>query len=261
MPFHHKDPLRTYSFESLDETGLVHAVFTRRGGVSPAPWDSLNLGGTVGDDPARVKVNRTRAFQAMGRNTNTLFDAWLVHGIKVVCADTPRDLNSLPPKADAILTDRPEVTLFMRFADCVPILLHDPVRQVVGIVHAGWMGTVRAVVGTAIRTMSTHYGSVPQDIRAAIGPSIAAHHYPVGDEVVQKVHQAFGMDAGGLLPSSNGAVQFDLWAANRLVLEQSGVQHIEVAGLCTACHPDDWYSHRAEFGQTGRFGVLAALKD
>jgi polyphenol oxidase len=139
--------------------------------------------------------------------------------------------------------------------------LYDPVRQVAGIVHAGWLGTVRRVTGAAVRAMSERYGCKAQDIRAGIGPSIAAHHYPVGEEVAQQVRQAFGMDAAGLLPSSNGAVQFDLWAANRLILEQSGVQQVEVAGLCTACHLEDWYSHRAENGKTGRFGVLVALKD
>jgi polyphenol oxidase len=261
MPFHQKDSLRTYSFDVLDELGLVHAVFTRQGGFSPPPWDSLNLGGTVGDDPVRVKANRLLAFQAMGRDPGSLFDAWLVHSAEVICADAPRDLSNLPQKADAILTDRPEVTLFMRFADCVPILLHDPVRQVAGVVHAGWLGTVRQVAGAAVRAMIDRYGSKAQDIRAGIGPSIAAHHYPVGDEVVRQVRKVFGSDAASLLPSSNGAVQFDLWAANRLILERSGVQQVEVAGLCTACHLEDWYSHRAEKGKTGRFGVLVALKD
>jgi polyphenol oxidase len=261
MPFHQTDSLRTYSFDALDESGLVHAVFTRQGGLSASPWDSLNLGGTVGDDPAKVKANRLLAFQAMGRDPNSLYDAWLVHSANVVCADAPRDLNKLPEKADAILTDRPEVTLFMRFADCVPILLHDPVRQVAGVAHAGWLGTVRQVAGAAVRAMSDRYGCKVQDICAGIGPSIAAHHYPVGEEVVRQVRKVFGSDAASLLPSSNGAVQFDLWAANRLILEQNGVQQIEVAGLCTACHLEDWYSHRAEKGKTGRFGVLVALKD
>jgi YfiH family protein len=261
MPFQQRDFLRTYSFDALDESGLVHAVFTRRGGFSPAPWDSLNLGGTVGDDPTRVKANRMLSFQAMRRDPNTLYDVWLVHSAKVVFADSPRDLDSLPTKADAILTDRPEVTLFMRFADCTPIILHDPVRRVAGVVHAGWLGTVRGVARAAVKAMVARYGCKLQDIRAAIGPSIAAHHYPVGDEVVQQVQEAFGMDAASLLPSSNGAVQFDLWAANQLILEQSGVRQIEVAGLCTACHLEDWYSHRGEKGKTGRFGVLVALKE
>jgi polyphenol oxidase len=261
MPFLQAGTLRYFSFESLDGDSLVQAVFTRAGGLSPAPWNSLNLGGTVGDDPERVFGNRMRAFQAMNRSPESLYDAWLVHSAEVVCADAPRDLAQTPPKADAILTDRPGVTLFMRFADCVPILLYDPRRRVIGVAHAGWLGTVRRVAAAAVAAMSARYGSNPLDIRAAIGPSIAAHHYPVGREVVDQVQASFGMDAPALLPRSNGGVQFDLWAANRLVLEQSGVKEIETAGICTACHLEDWYSHRGESGKTGRFGVLLALKE
>lgn len=260
MPFQQSGPVRYFNFDSLDEKYLTHAVFSRAGGLSPAPWESLNLGGTVGDDPTRVKENRKRAFQAVGRPPETIYDAWLVHSADVVCADAPRDLSHLPKKADVILTDQPTVTLFMRFADCVPVLLFDPHRRVIGLAHAGWLGTVRKVVSAAVRMMNTRYRSNPLDIQAAIGPSIAAHHYPVGEEVVHQVQQSFGMDAPALLPGSNGAVQFDLWAANRLILEQSGVQQIEISGLCTACHMQDWYSHRGENGKTGRFGVLLALK-
>jgi len=151
------------------------------------------------------------------------------------------------------------VTLFMRFADCVPILLHDPERSVVGVVHSGWPGTVKKILSTTISMMEESYGSLPENIRAAIGPSIAAHHYPVGQDVVDQVHEAFGEKASDLLPSQDDAVQFDLWRANRLLLEQAGVHQIENAGLCTACHLDDWYSHRGERGKTGRFGALIAL--
>jgi YfiH family protein len=177
----------------------------------------------------------------------------------VVCVDAPRDPALPHIRADILLTDRPEVTLFMRFADCVPILLYDPVKQVVGLAHAGWLGTVRQVVKTAVEAMRIHYGSLPEDLIAGIGPSIAAHHYEVGLEVVEQVRRTFGGQAESLLPSRNGAVQFDLWAANCLALENCGVRKIEISGLCTACHTEDWYSHRKEQGKTGRFGVLIAL--
>jgi YfiH family protein len=164
-------------------------------------------------------------------------------------------------RADILLTNRPEVTLMMRFGDCVPILLYDPDRRVVGIVHAGWPGTVKRASQVAVRTMQSVYGSNPINILAAIGPSIGAHHYEVGPEVIEKVRQTFGEDASYLLPSQEGAVQFDLWAANQLVLEESGVRQIEISGICTACHLEDWYSHRAEGGHTGRFGALIGLRE
>jgi YfiH family protein len=240
------------------EPGLIHAVFTRHGGISPAPWASLNVGGLRGDDPVRVMENRVRAFQELNRDPNSVYDVWQVHSADVICTEEPR-----PPhphvRADAILTDRPEITLFMRFGDCVPILLYDPRRHVAGIAHAGWLGTVRGTVTNTVDRMQSVYGSQPEEILAAIGPSIGAHHYEVGSEVISAVQGKFFEDAEYLLPEVDGAVHFDLWAANRLLLERAGVQNIEVAGLCTACHLENWYSHRGENGNTGRFGVLIAL--
>jgi hypothetical protein len=261
MPFHESNSVRYLTFESLDEAGVSHAVFTRRGGVSPAPWASLNLGGTVGDDPARVAQNRQRAFDAVGCGVETLFDVWQVHSADVVRADAPRPLHTPHQKADAIITDRPHVTVLMRFADCVPIFLYDPVQRAVAMAHAGWQGTVRRTAQAAVRAMRAAYRSHPADLLAVIGPSIGAHHYPVGPEVAEQVRLAFGVDAALLLPASNGAVQFDLWAANRLVLEQAGVRQIEICEICTACHLADWYSHRGDRGKTGRFGAIIGLKE
>jgi copper oxidase (laccase) domain-containing protein len=107
--------------------------------------------------------------------------------------------------------------------------------------------------------MKTHYGCRPADIRAGIGPSIGSDHYEIGAEVVSQVRSAFGPDAPILLESRGSITYFDLWSANRLHLERAGVEQIEVAGLCTACHTDDWFSHRAEKGRTGRFGAAIAL--
>jgi len=262
MPFYQPENVRYFAFESLSEAGITHAVFTRHGGASPYPWKSLNVGALVGDDPARVMENRQRCFRTMGRAPDTMYDVWQVHGNDVVCTDVPRPANVPHLKADAILTDRPGVTLFMRFADCVPVLLADPNRRVVGLAHAGWLGTVRRTVAAAVNAMEEKYHSAPSDIIACIGPSIGTHHYEVGPEVADQVRTTFGADARSLLVASNGdqqRVQFDLWAANRLILEQCGLWQIEVAGLCTACHLEDWYSHRAEAGQTGRFGVLIGL--
>jgi copper oxidase (laccase) domain-containing protein len=107
--------------------------------------------------------------------------------------------------------------------------------------------------------MQQRYGSTSKDIRAGIGPSIGPDHYEVGSDVVDQVTQTFGCDASSLLSKGAGRVKFDLWAANRLLLERAGVGQVEVAGLCTACHTEDWYSHRAEKGRTGRFGAIIAL--
>lgn len=259
MPFHSFGPIRYYTFSTLDDTGVLHAVFTRQGGVSPEPWDSLNLGGTVGDDPDRVAQNRAHVFQSVGRSLDTMFDVWQVHSVEVVKADAPRQIQLPHAKADAIITDRPDITLFMRFADCVPILLYDPIHQAVSLVHSGWPGTVKRVARAAVEAMHAAYNSRAGDLITAIGPSIGSHHYDIGTDVEGLVRDAFGMDASALLPTMHGKVQFDLWAANQLILEECGVRQIEQAGLCTACHLEDWYSHRGEKGRTGRFGVLIGL--
>jgi YfiH family protein len=259
MKSHTNNGVQFYTFESLDRAGLNAAVFTRNGGVSTAPWATLNVGGTVGDDTQRVSENRYRAFSAVYRTPSTMFDVWQVHSNDVVCTDHPRPLNEGYQKADAIFTDNNNVTLFMRFADCVPVLLYDPVQKVIGLVHSGWIGTVNRVVATAIERMRTHYGSNPSDLFSCIGPSICANHYPVGSEVVTKVANSFGQRAYEVLHPKGEKSHFDLWRANQIILQDAGVDQVEISGICTACNLNEWFSHRGEKGKTGRFGVLFAL--
>ncbi len=258
MPLHPRAPIPHFTFDLLTQAGVPHAVFTRRGGVSPAPWESLNMGGTVGDARERVLVNIRRGLAAFGRSIESVYDVWQVHGREVVCADAPRN-GAEHRRADAILTDTPGLTMMMRFADCVPILLYDPVRRVGGLVHAGWQGTVLKTAQAAVERMRAVYGSRPEEILAGIGPSIGPDHYEVGPDVVARVRAAFGPQAERVLHTPNGSVHLDLWTANRLILEAAGVRRIEIAGLCTACDPEHWYSHRRERGQTGRFGAFLAV--
>jgi YfiH family protein len=259
MPFYSKAGIRYYQFENLGD-GVIHAVFTRQGGLSPDPWASLNMGGTVGDEPERVLKNRRNALIAMGCDTESVYDVWQVHGVNVAIAVAPRPKSMPHQPADIILTNKPGITVMMRFADCVPVFLHDPIHRVIGIAHAGWMGTVHAAARIAVEAMQANFGSNPGEILAAIGPSIGPDHYEVGPDVMAQVRQALGQDASSLLGNIAGRIHFDLWMANRLILEQAGVKQIEQANLCTVCHSEDWFSHRAEHGRTGRFGAIIALK-
>jgi len=259
MSFVEFDGLKYFQFDNLSKAGAVHGIFTRHGGVSQAPWASLNHGGTVGDPRANVIENRRRVFAAFNRPVESIFDVWQVHSADVVCSDEPRPLDSPHQKADAIVTDRPTITLLMRFADCVPILLFDPIHRVVSLVHAGWQGTVKKVAAECIRAMVGRYGCNPHDILAGIGPSISMERYPVGAEVVAAAQQAFPGCYDKILFHKDGKVHLDLWRANQYALEMSGVQNIEIAGICTAGNTQDWYSHRGEAGKTGRFGALLAL--
>jgi YfiH family protein len=256
MPFHQSDNIRYFRFDTVRAR---HAIFTRRGGLSPEPWNSLNVGGTVGDDSKRVRANRNLSLQALGCDPDTVFDVWQVHGADVACATAPRPDGESVRQADIILTDKPNVTLYMRFADCVPILVHDPRRGVVGLAHAGWKGTIGDVTASMVKAMRDQYGSNPSDLVAGIGPSIGPDHYEVGADVILQVMQKFGDQSDRLLQSHNGKIHFDLWETNKLLLKRAGIGTIEVAGICTACHTRDWFSHRAEKGRTGRFGALISL--
>jgi YfiH family protein len=250
-----------YQFERLRQHGgLRHGIFTRKGGVSATPFESLNVGSTVGDEQANVLENRERLAQAMGVRDEQVHTAWQVHSADVLVLRRP-DRQWPPPKADGLVTDRPGLPIGMRFADCVPLLFYDPAKRVLGMAHAGWRGTAAGVGPCTVETMCDVFGCRPADIIAGIGPSIGPARYEVGPEVAAEIKAAFG-DTEGLLayPNGSGARPYlDLWEANRRALEQTGVRQIEVAEMCTASNVDEFYSHRAEAGRTGRFGALAVL--
>ncbi|MDK1117531.1 MAG: peptidoglycan editing factor PgeF [Anaerolineae bacterium] len=259
MPFHEQDGLRYYTFDIFPKT-IVQAIFTRQGGVSPYPQNALNVGGMVGDKIENVRTNRIRSFNALGLTPDSIHDVWQVHSADVIFADAPRPMEAEYKKADILLTDNPQVTLFMRFADCTPILLYDPKLKVIGLVHSGWLGTVRGAASTAIQSMQDRYGCLPADILAAIGPAIGPDHYEVGEKVISQARKAFGPESENLFEQHGNRAHFNLWKANQVLLNNAGVQQVEISSICTACHPADWFSHRAENGKTGRFGALLAIQ-
>jgi YfiH family protein len=255
MTFTEKNSLRFYTFPLLERTGAGHAVLGRTGGVSREPFASLNLSSSVGDDPDSVRENHSRAFALLGRELDSAPRLRQVHSDRILVAGRQSPADPLP-EADGWITDSPEFTLLMRFADCVPILLFDPVRKAAGIAHAGWKGTVAGVAARAVEAMTARFACRPEDILAGIGPSIGPDHYVVGEETIEAVRAACGKSAGSFVTRGGGMTRFDLWAANEAALRSTGVRNIEVAGICTACHTEDWFSHRAENGKTGRFGAL-----
>ncbi len=255
-----KGTIKYYQFEIFPDDQIVQAVFTRQGGVSPVPWDSLNQGGTTGDSRERVIENRRLAFTSLGLSVESIFDVWQVHGSRIVSSEIPRNLEQPHEKADGIITKTKGITLFMRFADCVPILLYEPDKKVIAIVHAGWQGTVNRIAGSAVEKMVQVHGCKKGKILAGIGPSIGPDHYVVRDDVISRVKEAFPLLETSLLETRNEITTLNLWQANKVCLEEAGVEQIEIAGLCTACNLDDWFSHRAEGTKTGRFGVLFALR-
>ena len=255
-------------------TGLLQAVLTRHGGLSQAPWATLNLGSRVGDDPATVAANHDRAYAALGLRPEQVVTAQQVHGDRVARVG-PDDGGRVFPATDALISDTPELALLLRFADCVPVLLYDPRRRAVGLAHAGWRGTLKGIAGLTAHALQSELGCRPQDIRAGIGPSIGPCCCEMGPEVIVQFRavypdlDAFLAPVGGgpgaaeavPLPSDGGKARLDLWRLNERQLADAGLTHIEVSRVCTVCHTEDYYSHRGENGATGRFGVLIGLRE
>jgi YfiH family protein len=260
MPFKQSGAIKYYTFASLENQGLKQAVFTRQGGFSSTPWHSLNFGASVGDDIQKVIRNREIALQALYLHPDSIYDVFQIHSTDVVKTEKPLSPTEIHIKADAIITNQPNVTLLMRFADCTPILLFDPNNRAIGVVHAGWIGTVEKIAKKAVLAMVENYGTNPQDILAAIGPSIGPDHYSIGNEVLERVHTSFPANIDKIIINKNKKTYFDLWKANRIILSEAGVEKIETAEICTSCNLNDWYSHRGEHGKTGRFGMILGLQ-
>jgi YfiH family protein len=255
-----------YQFDALQDAALRHGVFTRLGGVSQGMYSSLNLSRSTGDTLEPVLENRRRMFEALSLRVERSLTSWLVHGntVRVV---THADIGQNDVHADAMITNTPGLALTLRFADCVPVLFHDPTRQAIGIAHAGWPGIVAQVLPATVEAMRRAYSSQPGDIRACIGPSIGPDKFEVGEDVAAKI-QASVSENIVIAPPANGhsndepvlKPHVDLWRSARSQLYDAGVRHIETARICTASNTSEWFSHRAEKGKTGRFGAVIELR-
>lgn len=258
MKCHRAGELTYFTFPALTEAGLKHTIGTRLGGVSPPPFHTLNMSVTVGDCPENVRENRARLGRVLGVRPEELVIAWLVHGCDVARVGY-RHRGNRVPHHDALMTAEPGVPLFMTFADCVPVIVYDPVQKAVVLAHAGWRGTAQGITRNAIRALQVTYGSHPADILVALGPAIGPCHYEVGAEVVKAVQPRHTNPSPLIHEPRPGHTHLDLFTANRLQAQALGISQVLISPYCTACHTDLFYSHRAERGRTGRFGVLVML--
>ena len=253
-----------------DSDRVVHAFSTRQGGVSLAPYATLNLGASVGDDPTAVEENRRRFFGTFGVESSQVVRVKQVHGdgVLTVTEDLvsrrgfPGVLLDERYEYDALVTNLPDLALVVSTADCLPLLIHDPVRGAVGAVHAGWRSTAKRIAARALEALATAYGTDPKDCRVAIGPGIRGCCYEVGDEVTKAMAVAlptWEAHAEGTRPDH---WRLDLAGINRALLEAAGVRARRIAdvGLCTACRTDLFFSHRAEKARTGRMMNLILLR-
>ena len=257
MTFNENNGLKYFQFKSLSLPGISQAIFSRRGGLSPTPWNSLNLGGSVGDNPANVKGNLDLVLDEMGSEFNKLAQVTQIHSAEVITVKEPMDTGW---QGDAMITDQAGVLLMMRFADCVPILFYDPVINAAGIAHAGWQGTLKEIPFHVARAMEKEFKSDPGNLLVGIGPSIGPDHYYVGEDVIRIAERVYRNDLSEVLKTDANGVKLDLWKANSISLKKAGVKEIELARICTACNLSDWFSHRGENGKTGRFVGLIGLR-
>jgi YfiH family protein len=243
--------LDVFQFQNLRGVpGVVHAVTTRHGGVSEGRCESLNVSYSVGDAEPSVDENLRRAAESVGVGRKDLFAAYQVHGRSVTLVERDTDPR---PSCDVLMTRVTDRTLMLRYADCTPVLLADTRRKVVGIVHAGWRGSALRAAGAAVEALGQAFDSDPRDLVAGIGPAIGPCCYEVGEDVAT----AFA-DRPWLFANR----RLDLWEANRQALIEAGVpsEQIEVAGVCTQCQSEQFFSHRANGGQpAGRFAALIRL--
>ncbi len=260
----HENKVVSYRSPLLHGAGVPHGFTTRIGGLSPEPYNSLNLVSLVNDPDADANTNVAENFRrvrkALGCRRHIRVQVNQVHGSNVWLppADPIRPVDA--PRADAITTDKQRLLLMVRVADCVPVLLASSDGRVVSAVHAGWRGVVAGVVPRAVESVTRLCGTGTEPVLAAIGPCIGVEHFEVGPEVVE----AFGSAGLGLAVARAGYAKphIDLAAAVAHQLVQAGIpmQQIDRTDRCTYALEDEFFSHRRDLGRTGRQAALIAAR-
>ncbi len=266
----HKERLKSLPFLVFDHLNthkeLYHAVTTRAGGQSPAPHASLNLGINTDDSPLNIISNHITVSKALNFELSFLISSTQVHKDRILCiSQKPEHKESKVPGVcyegfDSILTAQKGITVMIRVADCVPIILYNPKKKVIAVTHAGWKGTLSEISIKTIHQMEKQFGCCPADIKAGIGPAIGKCCFSVTHEVAEKFTEK--LEGSKYFVSQNKSSSYiDLKEANKTQMILSGlkVENIETSEICTSCRSDVFFSHRREKGRTGRFALLAGL--
>ncbi len=265
--FESKEGLLYVTLPELTELGFANAITTRLGGVSKGPYAELNLGLHTGDDPGAVLENRARLAKVIGFSRDSMVLGQQVHGDKVaVVKEEDRGkgaecLETALPMTDGLITGASGILLGGFFADCVPILLADPVMGNIGLVHAGWKGTAQRIAMKAVDAINGHLGTAPDSLMAVIGPSIGPCCYHVRPDVLNRIEDSLPEDASMdsvFYGKREEGGYLDLWKVNKRQLMAAGLteERIHITGICTSCLVKLFFSHRAEGGVTGRLGAF-----
>jgi len=252
------DGVRFYTTPTLE--GVTHAFSTRVGGVSHPPFDSLNLGTAEYDNKDDILQNYNLFASAVGIDLENLVFTKQIHGDSVRVAEKWHRGNGFSrPSAwecDALITNTPGIALAIFWADCVPVLLYDPVAQVIGAAHAGWRGTAAAIIVKTAGAMVERYGC--KDIRAAIGPAIGACCFETHDDVPRAMRFG-GADMSAYIAQAGEKYQVDLKGINKWLLNRAGINDVEVSPLCTCCLDDEFFSHRRSGSARGTQAAVIML--
>ncbi len=249
-------------FKSKALDGITHGFTSRLGGVSRGRIAGMNLGFRVGDDKADVIKNYHLVSKDLRIPFENIVAARQTHSADIrIVGDAEKGCGVAREndvfECDGLITATPDIPLCVFYADCVPLLLADTNAGVIAAVHSGWRGTVKQIAGKAVDMMCNEFGALPQDIKAAIGPSIGKCCFETGHEVAEQ------FDKDLVAEAANGKFKVDLWEANRRILQSRGLtdSNIDVLGLCTICHCDKLYSYRTHGEQTGRMGAFIMLDE
>lgn len=254
----------------LDQTeGFTHGFSTRLGGVSTGETWSMNLSYPREESAANVLENYTRLAAAIGVDRDRIVCSAQTHTTNVLVVREEDAgcgvIRERPWKdIDALVTNVPGITLCVFTADCVPLLIADPVHKAVGAAHSGWRGTIGDIAEKTLSAMHQEYGTRPEDVSCAIGPSICGDCYEVGEEVAEQFWDKYGGDADScpvLRPKTNGKYLLNLWESCRINFLRAGVksENISVTDICTHCNPEQLFSHRTQHGKQGNLGALICL--
>lgn len=237
--------------------------------MSEGIYASMNLSFTRGDKEEAVRENFRRFSAALGFSPEDIVCSSQTHTSNVrVMTEKDRGNGVTRPgvyeDVDGMITDVPGMVLATFYADCVPLYFVDPVHRAVGLSHSGWRGTAAGIGRVTVRKMQETYGTRPEDIRSAIGPSICQECYEVSEDVILEFRDAFPKENWKDLfyRKENGKYQLNLQEANRLIMMDAGIpaENISLPGICTCCNPEFLFSHRASKGRRGNLGAFLGIR-
>ncbi len=266
--FIEKNNIKILKFDIIESFGITkHYYSSRKGGISPSPFDSLNLGLHTTDKSENVITNRKLLEETFYIPVRDVIK--LEHGDRIIPIYDDKIPNEIP-FADAIMTNKKNVPLSIFYADCTGIFILDPVKKVIALVHAGWRGTLKTIALKTIKAMEKEYGTNPKNCVSAICPSIGPCCFEVSEETANLFLNSFNSyypeiflkDLSLCISKNNKGYFVNLWNLNKIQLLCAGLQNKNIVSseICTSCHNDLFFSYRKENRVTGRMGAIFMLK-